>query len=111
MQERLGGERPADFGAEQIHILADLVRVRVFESGSVLAELPGHAGHGDLAHAVAAGCGEAFGDEVADTDESGCGQLSRWSSAPDLVRPPVQKTIVEPPERKCDFTQMRTVWM
>ena len=69
------GERPADFGAEQIHILADLVRVRVFESGSVLAELPGHAGHGDLAHAVAAGCGEAFGDEVADTDESGCGQL------------------------------------
>lgn len=75
MQARLGGERPADFGAEQIHILADLVRVRVFESGSVLAELPGHAGHGDLAHAVAAGCGEAFGDEVADTDEGGCGQL------------------------------------
>ena len=62
-------------GAEQIHILADLVRVRVFESGSVLAELSGHAGHGDLAHAVAAGCGEAFGDEVADTDEGGCGQL------------------------------------
>ena len=75
MQARLGGERPADFGAEQIHILADLVRVRVFESGSVLAELSGHAGHGDLAHAVAAGCGEAFGDEVADTGESGCGQL------------------------------------
>ena len=99
-----GGERPADFGAEEAHVLTDLVGVGVFESRRVLAEFSGHAGDDDFTHAAATGRGQAFSYKVP-------GSPGRRASAPDLVRPPVQKTMVEPPERNCDFTQMRMVSM
>ena len=75
VERGFGGERPADFGAEEVHVLTDLVGVGVLESRRVFAEFSGHAGDDDFAHVAAAGHGEAFRDEVADARERGFGQF------------------------------------
>lgn len=111
MQSGFGRKRPVHFGAKQVHVLADLVGVRVGEAGRVLAQLAGHAGDDDFTHAAATGRGQAFSYKVPDADESGGRQVGQAGFRAGFGATPVQNTMLDPPDRECDLTQIRMVWM